>query len=513
MLLTLTTTYEPATDMGYLLHKNPASPHSFDLSFGNAHVFYPEATLDRCTVALLVEVDPVGLVRNRRGPAGEGGALEQYVNDRPYAASSFLSVAIAEVFGSAMSGKSRERAELVDVPLPLRATISSLPCRGHLGGTSDPPAAVGDSPTESSVPEILRRLFLPLGYSVSARRLPLDERFPDWGESAYYRVELEARLPLHQLLSHLYVLVPVLDNDKHYWVGDDEVEKLLRHGEGWLASHPEREVITRRYLKHQRGLVDDALAQLVDESEPNPDAALATRDAEEAALEASVGQASSLSPSIQTPRADECDRQDACPTLNDQRLGSVLSALTASGAARVLDLGCGEGRLLQALLKEMQFAEIVGVDVSHRALEIARDRLHYDRLPPVQKERLRLLHGSLIYRDQRLAGYDAAAVVEVIEHLDAPRLAAFERVLFEFAKPKTIVITTPNREFNVKWERLPAGQFRHRDHRFEWTRAEFKDWANRVASRFGYNVRFLPVGPEDVAVGSPTQMGVFTISV
>ncbi|HEU0040236.1 MAG TPA: 3' terminal RNA ribose 2'-O-methyltransferase Hen1, partial [Verrucomicrobiae bacterium] len=386
MLLKLTTTLEPATDIGYLLRKNPARPQSFNLTFGQAHVFYPEATPERCTVALLVEVDPVGLVRNRRGPSGEGGALEQYVNDRPYAASSFLSVAIAEVFGSALSGKSKERPELADTPLPLRMTFSALPCRGGQ--------------------EFLRKLFEPLGYTVSARRLPLDESFPDWGESAYHRVELESRLPLQQLLSHLYVLVPVLDNDKHYWVGDDEVEKLLRHGEGWLASHPEREAITRRYLKHQRSLVENALAQLADESEPDPDAAAEVHAQEEEAIERSI-------------------------SLNEQRLGSVLAALKASGATRVLDLGCGEGRLLQALLKEKQFTEIVGMDVSHRALEIARDRLHFDRLPPVQKERLRLLHGSLIYRDQRLAGFDAAAVVEVIEHLDPPRLAAFERVLFE----------------------------------------------------------------------------------
>src|SRR5882724_5860798 len=436
MLLTLTTTHSPATDLGYLVRKNPARSQSFSLSFGKAHVFYPEATAERCTVALLVEVDPVGLVRNRRGPSGEGGALEQYVNDRPYAASSFLSVALADVFGSALSGKSKERPELADTPLPLRVKFSALPCRG------------GE--------EFLRKLFEPLGYTVSARRLPLDEKFSDWGESSYFQVKLDARLPLQQLLSHLYVLVPVLDNDKHYWVSDDEVEKLLRHGEGWLASHPEREAITRRYLKHQRGLVDDALTQLADESQPDPDTAAATRDAEEAALEANVGQASSLSPSIQTLRPDKGDRQDACPTLNEQRLGSVLAALKASGATRVLDLGCGEGRLLQALLKEKQFAEVVGMDVSHRALEIAHDRLQYDRLPPVQKERLRLLHGSLIYRDQRLVGFDAAAVVEVIEHLDPPRLAAFERVLFECARPNSVVITTPNREYNVKWETLPA---------------------------------------------------------
>jgi len=465
MLLTLTTTHQPATDLRFLLRKNPARPQSFSLTFGKAHVFYPEASAQRCTVSLLVEVDPVSLVRKRRGPRGEGGSLEQYVNDRPYAASSFLSVAIAEVFGSALAGRSKERPELADAPMPLRVTLSALPCRG------------GE--------EFLRKLFEPLGYTVSARRLPLDEKFPDWGESAYYRVELYAQLPLQKLLSHLYVLMPVLDDDKHYWVGDDEVEKLLRHGEGWLPTHPERETITRRYLKHQRSLVDDALAQLAEESDPHPEATAQAHVAEEEAIERSI-------------------------SLNEQRLGSVLAALKGSGAARVLDLGCGEGRLLQALLKEKQFTEIVGMDVSHRALEIARDRLRYDRLPPGQKERLRLLHGSLIYRDQRLAGFDAAAVVEVIEHLDAPRLLAFERVLFECAKPKTIVITTPNREYNVKWETLPAGKFRHRDHRFEWTRAEFQEWANRVAARFGYSVRFLPVGPEDSAAGSPTQMGVFT---
>jgi 3' terminal RNA ribose 2'-O-methyltransferase Hen1 len=427
-------------------------------------VFYPEATEDRCTVALQIEVDPVALVRNRRGPAGEGRSLEQYVNDRPYAASSFLSVAIAEVFGSALSGSSKERSELVNTPLPLMVSLSALPCRG------------GE--------EFLRKLFEPLGYSVAAQRLPLDERFPDWGDSAYYQVELSATLPLQRLLTHLYVLVPVLDNDKHYWVGEAEVEKLLRHGEGWLGDHPEREQITRRYLKHQRSLVDNALAQLADESGPDPDAVAEAHAQEEDAVERTL-------------------------SLNEQRLGAVLAALKGTGATRVLDLGCGEGRLLQALLKERQFIEIVGMDVSHRALEIARDRLHFDRMPELQKQRLKLLHGSLIYRDERLAGFDAAAVVEVIEHLDPPRMAAFERVLFECARPNTVVITTPNREYNVKWETLPAGKFRHRDHRFEWTRAEFQEWARAIATRFNYQVRFVPVGSDDMVVGSPTQMGIF----
>lgn len=465
MLLALTTTHQPATDLGYLLRKNPGRPQSFTLNFGQACVFYPEATAERCTCALLVEVDPVALVRNRRGPSGEGGVLDQYVNDRPYAASSFLSVAIAEIFGSALSGSSKERPELVQQAIPFEVDLPVVPCRG-----GDP---------------VLRSLFEPLGYTVTTTRLPLDERFPEWGVSRYYRVKLKATVPLHTLLSHVYVLLPVLDNDKHYWVTDDEVQKLLRHGAGWLASHPQKELITRRYLKHQRSLFKDALEQLRDESDPEPDESAATRAQEEEAIEQKI-------------------------SLNEQRLTTVLTKLVESRAQTVLDLGCGEGRLLRLLLKERQFTRITGLDVSHRALEIAAENLNLERLPPTLREKIQLLHGSLMYRDQRLAGFEAAAVVEVIEHLDPPRLAAFERVLFEFAQPATVVLTTPNREYNVKWETLPAGTFRHRDHRFEWTRAEFQAWANAVAERFSYTVRFGPVGTEDPIVGSPTQMAVFS---
>jgi 3' terminal RNA ribose 2'-O-methyltransferase Hen1 len=464
MLLTITTTYRPATDLGYLLHKNPARLHSFPLSFGQAHVFYPEAAKDRCTAALLLDVDPVGLVRNRRGPAGEGGALDQYVNDRPYVASSFLSVAISRVLGSALGGRSKDRPELAETKLPLQAKISVVPCRG------------GEN--------FLRRLFEPLGYEVIAERHQLDDAFPEWGASPYFTIQLNGEVRLQDLLTHIYVLMPVLDNEKHYWVGDDEIDKLLRHGSGWLNTHPEREEITRRYLKYRRDLAREALARLTEEEAPDFDVAQAKHDSEEEAVERNLN-------------------------LNEQRLNTVVAALKSANARRVLDLGCGEGKLLRALLADRAFEEIVGVDVSHRALQMAQDRLHVERMPDRQRARIKLLHGSLMYRDKRLAGFEAATVIEVIEHLDQPRLAAFERVLFEFAKPETIVLTTPNVEYNARFENLPAGKFRHKDHRFEWTRAQFHDWAGAIGNRFGYAVRFLPVGPEDSAVGAPTQLAIF----
>jgi 3' terminal RNA ribose 2'-O-methyltransferase Hen1 len=464
MYLTMSTTHSPATDLGYLLHKRPGKLHSVSLSFGEAHIFYPEATPERCTAALLLEVDPVGLVRKPGGPSGEGGLLDQYVNDRPYVCSSFTSVALARVFGTALGGRSKDRQDLANAEIPMSVQIAAVPCRG------------GEA--------FLRRLFVPLGYEVQATRLPLDEQFPEWGESHYWNVTLVAEKRLRDILQHLYVLLPVLDDDKHYWVGKDEVEKLLLRGEGWLSAHPEREEIVRRYLKHQRHLMREAQARLVEEESGDPDETAEAQAAEEGALEERI-------------------------SLNQQRLGSVLAALRQSGAKRVLDLGCGEGRLLSALLADPAFTEILGIDVSPRVLDKAADRLRLDSLPPRKRERIKLLQGSLMYRDARLSGFDAAAVVEVVEHLDPPRLAAFERVLFEQARPATVVMTTPNCEYNKKFETLPVGSFRHKDHRFEWTRKEFQAWANLVSEKNRYSVAFLPIGPEDSAVGSPTQMGIF----
>lgn len=462
MLLTISTEHKPATDLGFLLHKHPDRFQTFDLSFGQAHVFYSEATEDRCTACLLLEVDPVGMVRGKQ--RDHSFLLGHYVNDRPYVASSFMSVAISQVFGTAMGGRCKDRTELVETPLPLTARLDVLPVRGD--------------------ERFLHRVFEPLGYSVAAARTPLDVQFPEWGGSPYYSVSISGTKTLSQLLSHLYVLVPVFDNQKHYFVGEDELEKLLAKGGGWLATHPEKEQITRRYLKHRSNLSREALARLAEAEDECVIDDPAAREQPEESLEKPL-------------------------SLNDQRHAVVIATIRASGARTVLDLGCGEGKLLRQLIQDRQFEQIVGMDVSLRSLELAEKRLKLDRLPDRQAERLKLIHGSLIYRDKRLEGFDAAAVVEVIEHLDPPRLSAFERVLFEFARPKTVVLTTPNQEYNVRWEALPAGHFRHPDHRFEWSRQEFQRWATRVAEQHGYSVRFLPVGSEDKQVGSPTQMGVF----
>ncbi|KUL48978.1 3' terminal RNA ribose 2'-O-methyltransferase Hen1 [Streptomyces sp. NRRL F-4489] len=476
MFLTFTTTGtadRPATDLGFLLHKHPGRAQQFSTSHGTAHVFYPEADAARCTAALLLEVDPVALVRRGQGQ-GRGGApdaaLGRYVNDRPYAASSLLAVALRGVFASAMKGQCAARPELAGQAIPLRIEVPVLPARGGAA--------------------LVEKLFRPLGWSVAAEPLPLDETFPEWGESRYVRLVLEGECVLGLALRHLYVLLPVLDDAKHYWVAADEVDKLLRAGEGWLEHHPEQRLIADRYLVRRRSLTREAMARLELERLAEADDALAEE--------------------IDNAVDETADTEERPVPLAVRRREAILGVLRAAGATRVLDLGCGQGQLIGELLKDGRFTEIVGMDVSMRALQAARRRLHLDRMPERQSARVRLVQGSLAYTDSRLKGYDAAVLSEVVEHVDPERLPALEYAVFGAAGPRTVVVTTPNVEYNVRWESLPAGRARHADHRFEWTRAEFRRWAGEVAARHGYAVAFAPVGPEDPEVGPPTQLARFT---
>jgi 3' terminal RNA ribose 2'-O-methyltransferase Hen1 len=467
VLLTISTTHEPATDLGYLLHKHPGRVQSFTESVGAAHVFYPECTQSRCTAALVLEVDPVALVRGRQGPTGDGFALGQYVNDRAYAASSMLAMALKDVFRTALTGRCDARPELAAAPIPLDVHVPAVPCRGGA--------------------DLLRRLFEPLGWQVAASSIPLDPTIPEWGDSRYLDVRLTGEVRLADALNHLYVLLPVLDDAKHYWVSNDEVDKLIRAGGGWLAAHPEKALITRRYLSHRRELTESALARLaeIDDSEV---------EQFDNALDGAV----------------VLDTLERPVPLAEQRRGAVLAAVRASGARRVGDLGCGEGALVRDLLAERGIERVVATDVSVRALQIAVRRLRLEKMTERQRDRLEIFQSALTYRDDRLAGLDAAVLMEVIEHVDPPRLDALERAVLGHAAPATVIVTTPNVEYNVRFDTLPAGTMRHRDHRFEWTRREFGSWAERVAAAYGYTVRRLPVGAADPEVGPPTQMAIFS---
>jgi 3' terminal RNA ribose 2'-O-methyltransferase Hen1 len=461
MLLTITYSGRNTSELGFLLHKNPYRPQSFELGYGSAYVFYPEVSDERTTAALLLDIDPIDLAR---GKTGSTGGLFDYVNDRPYVSSSFLSVAISKVFRTAMTGRADEHQALSDSQLDLEAAVAMLPCRSDLS--------------------MLNRIFEPLGYRVKYENFVTDENFPAWGESKYVNLTISGKVRLRDLLKHIYVLIPVFDRQKHYWVGEDEVEKLLRNAEDWLIEHPEKGYITSRYLKNMRPLVNMAFERLVSTDE----------ETEEAPLN-------------ETPQ----EISERKLNLNAQRLGSVIAALKSCRAKSVIDIGCGEGNLLNLLLREKQFQRIAGTDVSSLALERASEKLKLDRAGDSKNERVKLFQSSLTYKDPRFTGFDAVCVIEVIEHLDIPRLAAFERVLFEYTKPPAVIITTPNREYNVKYENVGENGLRHGDHRFEWTRAEFHKWAEQIAEKYAYTVRFSEIGEIDETLGAATQMGVFTL--
>lgn len=467
MLVTLSTRGEAAPDLSHLLHKHPGRAQSFDLSVGTAHVFYPADTAEVCTAALLLEIDAVALARSKRYGA-DAQALSRYVNDRPYVSTSMLALAIGQVFRSAMAGKSESRPERAAAPIDLDVALTSVP--------SEPDAhGVG----------LATRLFAPLGWAVEETRRPLDDTRPEWGDARTVGLRLRGSVRLSDALRQLTVLLPVLDDAKHYWVGDDEVGKLLRRGEGWLAEHPLRDLITTRSLAHQRSLVEDATSRLLgldETSAATADGAAATTDRTEVAAE--------------TP-------------LHRRRAEAVLTALADTGASTVADVGCGEGALLRHLVADRTFTTVIGTDVAPRELERAERRLHLDEASDEQRARVRLLQSSVTYSDDRIAGLDAIVLMEVVEHVDHERLPALETSIFAAARPAAVVVTTPNAEHNVRFERLAAGRFRHSDHRFEWTRDEFRAWATAVGDRHGYTTEFRPVGDDDPEVGPPTQLALF----
>lgn len=456
MLLSLSSTTPDATDLGYVVHKHPDRVRSVDVGFGVAHVFFPEATPERCTVTLLVEVDPVRLTRRQKGSWRP--SLEPYVNDRPYAASSLLSVALGRLFSSALAGRC-EKPDLVERLIDLEISLPVMPVRG------------GE--------HVLHRLFAPLGYQVASSPIAFDPRFPSWGDSSYRAVHLAGRQTVRAALEHLFVLMPVLDDRKHYWIGREEIDKLVRRGGEWLADHPDQELIARRYLR--RGvLVRDALARLADTT-GDPDATDERHDEEEAVIERPL-------------------------SLNVQRLQSVMEVVEAHGGGWVVDLGCGEGRLLEHLVASPSVTRATGVDVSMRSLRRASQRLRLERMPARQRERVELIQGALTYRDRRLANPDIVTVVEVIEHLDPERLDVFAQVLLDEVGPEVAILTTPNREYNVNFPQLGANGLRHGDHRFEWTRRELTTWVAAAAQRYGYRATHHGIGTDHPVTGPPTQM-------
>lgn len=460
MLINITVTGENAKALSYILWKNP--DHIFDREFSSGHVvvFFSEYSNQKATASLLVLVDSVGMVRSEWGRISSS-----YVDHRPYAASSIASVALKEAYSSAFAGKS-ETAEIdavIKQKLPVEIELSSVWVKGGVQSIHD--------------------FFEPLGYAVNAEKLLYESKWLK-SDSCVFNVTLTGMQTILDLLRHLYVLLPALDNKKHYFVNENEIVKLLSHGEGWLETHPYKERIVSRYLIHRHNLIEEALEQLAEEVQ------------DEETEENAAGAEEAMERPIR---------------LQEERLQTALAVMRTLDPAplKIGDIGCGSGDFIRLIENDRAFSEVIGMDVSSKVLQIAEKRLHLDRRNAWQSPKISLIHGSLAYKDSRLKGLDAVLMFEVIEHIDAIKLPVVEYNIFEFLTPGYVMVSTPNKEYNQLFPSLEKNALRHRDHRFEWTRDEFRQWAGAVTAKYPYEVDFFQVGPRDDNLGAPTQMAVF----
>ncbi|MGB0870489.1 MAG: 3' terminal RNA ribose 2'-O-methyltransferase Hen1 [Flavobacteriales bacterium] len=451
-----------ATDLGYILHKHPDKYQKEKMGYGDIHMFYTQTEATSCEFAMVLDINTIELTRNlQKKTYSNSFKLADYVNDRAFVASSFLTAAISKVLGSAMNGNCSYDKDLAIKVWDLEVEVGTVKAQGGINQ--------------------IRNYFEPLNYTLEIEETLLDEDFESWGKSPYFTLKLQGQKTIQDLLSQLYVLLPVLDNNKHYYVNESEIKKLIQKGGEWLKNHPAKDIITKKYLRYKKSYTHSAFEQLMTET-----------------------------PEVLNKPTEEIEEKvEQKLSVHQNRLQQVANTLKQLGANSIADLGCGEGKLIRLLLQDQQFNKIVGMDVSFATLEMAKKKLKLEEASPRLKEKLNLIQGSLTYRDKRIEGFDAIALVEVIEHLDPSRLEALQRVVFEFSKPKFAVLTTPNQEYNQLFDGLKEGKFRHSDHRFEWTRQEFETWANNVSQTYNYEVSFKPIGEEHPEFGGLSQMAIF----
>lgn len=483
MYFSLTSIGPAAADLSFLLRKHPDKVQRFDLPTGVATVFFPESSAERAEMTMVLTVDPIELIRNKSIRHGAGFPLGQFVNDRPYATTSLVSHAVAKVFSSAMTGGLASDPEAPFRRTDITLRLPALPVVAH---------------RELAGADLVRALFEPLGWTIAATPLPADPQHPEWGDSRYLDVTLSAHTTVADALRQFCALVPVVTDAQHYWVSSNQAEALVRLGtligseasseppadlasRSWLAGHSLAELIVRRYLVHQRDLVDECWALLGG----LPDA------------EGETGHAEKV-----TQRA---------PRLADLRSAAIHAQLSGLGATSVVDMGCGEGALLRVLSRDASFRRLIGTDVDSRALRRAAESLNLFDADERLRDRVQLLHSSATYRDDRLKGADALVLMEVIEHLDADRLPTLVDTVFGFTRPGHVLVSTPNIEYNAFYPTPFETGYRHSDHRFEFTRAEFEEWASGIGEAYGYTVRFAGIGEADPEHGASTQMAVFTL--
>ncbi|PYF06198.1 3' terminal RNA ribose 2'-O-methyltransferase Hen1 [Ureibacillus chungkukjangi] len=444
MQLTIRGTGQDIQVISYLLAKNPNNLYERRVSGHLVRMFFSQFSEEEVEVTFFVTPDPIELSRNN----SKVYDITSYINDREFVVSSIFCTFLRTALGTALNGKPVEEYEpWVNHPFPLEFSFGP----------------VASQLTDQDI----QSLFQPLGYAVEITYGEADYNMDFKSKSSARFITLKGSTTLQMGLRQLFVLIPVLDNYKHYYIDEQEVEKIVRYGEGWLDKHPKREFILRQALRFKEvyGQFENQHTKKENESSPKL-------------------------------------------RLNDLRYDKIVGKVNQlKRKETVVDLGSGEGKLSEKLGFIDGVKEILAVEPSESATLKALKRFE-KAAQDKNFVKPRQIFGSLFYYDERLKGKDVLILCEVIEHIDEYRLPKIIQTILQDYRPRTLIITTPNQEYNEVYGM--GGDYRHPDHRFEWTREEFQTWCKTQNENHEYNIAFDGIGEEHELHGYPTQMCLFT---
>ncbi|MDN4617361.1 3' terminal RNA ribose 2'-O-methyltransferase Hen1 [Paenibacillus sp. PsM32] len=479
MYLTIKATGEHANMISHLLAKNPHNLYDRTEKGARVRLVYTSFEPHDTEAILFVTPDPIELVKG----TPDHYDITQYINDRELAVSSLFCSYIRPALGTALNGKPKaDYMNWVDYQFDLQMTFG---------------------PVASDLPDhVVESLFQPLGYEVQMERGEIDYSFDLKNRSTVRHIQISGQQTLQQMLRQVYILIPVLDNYKHYYINEDEIERLRRYGEGWLSTHPQHDLMIKRSLRFAPLIKEYEQQVANDASMDTLLTEISTHSVEDATAQAESAEPLEIIDGLETTIEPPVVR------LNELRYRAIVEQVSLLPQRKqVIDFGAGEGKLSVRLGQIEGVEQVWAVEPSMQSQLRAIDRFaklegRTDDVIPV------ITTGSLFYRDERWIDQDVIILCEVIEHINEVRLPQVIHTLFTDYRPQTLIITTPNREYNEVYD-MDTEEIRHADHRFEWTRAEFEQYCTQWIQNRPYTFTISGIGEKHEQYGQPTQMVVF----
>ncbi|WIM41190.1 3' terminal RNA ribose 2'-O-methyltransferase Hen1 [Paenibacillus sp. PK4536] len=478
MYLTIKATGTHASMISHLLAKNPNNLYDRTEKGARIRLVYTSFQPEETEVLLFVTPDPIDLVKG----SPDHYDITQYINDRELVVSSLFCSYIRPALGTALNGKPKaDYIDWVEHPFTLHMSMG---------------------PVASDLPDsMIESLFQPLGYEVQMERGEIDYSFDLKNRSTVRHIQISGQQTLQHMLRQLYILIPVLDNYKHYYISDDEIERLQRYGEGWLSTHPQHDLIIKRSLRFAPLIKEYEQKVAKNEDITNVSTELSTHQAEASEMKSELSE-------DQDKQYDSNQTEPPVIRLNELRYRAIVEQVSQLPQHKqIVDFGAGEGKLSVRLGEIEGVEQIWAVEPSMQSQLRAIDRFaklegRTDYVIPV------VTTGSLFYRDERWVDQDVIILCEVIEHINEVRLPQVIHTLFTDYRPQTLIMTTPNREYNEVYQ-MGKDEIRHTDHRFEWTRAELEQYCTQWIQDRPYTFTLSGIGEKHEQYGQPTQMVVF----